>query len=113
MPLDWGVSIQRLFANLLENALNYTPADRTITVSLKQKEDAIAVSIQDTGIGIALEHLPLIFDLLWRLDKARTHRAGAFGLGLAIGCGTWRERIQHYTPSTHPLTLQLGGVFTL
>ncbi|MBP0030544.1 HAMP domain-containing sensor histidine kinase [Roseofilum sp. Guam] len=76
--------LQRLFANLLENALNYTPAGGTVTVSLKQQENAIAVSIQDTGMGIAPEHLPLIFDRLWRADKARTHRTGGSGLGLAI-----------------------------
>lgn len=76
--------LQRLFANLLENALNYTPPGGKVTLSLEQQEDWIAVSIQDTGIGIAPEHLPLVFDRLWRADKARTRRAGGSGLGLAI-----------------------------
>lgn len=76
--------LQRLFANLLENALNYTPSGGTVTVSLQQQDNWITVSIQDTGIGIAPEHLPLVFDRLWRADKARTRRAGGSGLGLAI-----------------------------
>ncbi len=76
--------LQRLFANLLENALNYTASGGTVTVFLKQQDDWVAVSIEDTGIGIAPEHLPLVFNRLWRADKARTHRAGGSGLGLAI-----------------------------
>jgi signal transduction histidine kinase len=76
--------LQRLFANLIENALNYTPAGGQVTLSLTQKEDWIWVTVQDTGIGIAPEHLPHVFDRLWRADQARTRWSGGSGLGLAI-----------------------------
>lgn len=76
--------LQRLFANLLENALSYTPSGGKVSISLEQEKDWILISIQDTGIGIAPEHLSLIFDRLWRADQARTYRAGGSGLGLAI-----------------------------
>ena len=76
--------LQRLFANLIENALNYTPSGGQVTLSLSQKEDWIWVTVQDTGIGIAPEHLPHVFDRLWRADQARTRWSGGSGLGLAI-----------------------------
>ena len=83
--------LQRLFANLLENALNYTPSGGKVSISLEQEKDWILISIQDTGIGIAPEHLSLIFDRLWRADQARTYRAGGSGLGLAIAKSIVRQ----------------------
>ncbi|MGQ4650175.1 ATP-binding protein [Lyngbya aestuarii] len=74
----------RLFCNLLENALQYTPSGGTVTLSMSRRETFVVVSIEDTGIGIAPEHLPLIFDRLWRADSARTHHQEGSGLGLAI-----------------------------
>lgn len=100
--------LQRLFANLLENALNYTPPGGKVTLSLEQQEDWIAVSIQDTGIGIAPEHLPLIFDRLWRADKARTRRAGGSGLGLAIAKSIAEQHQGHILVTSQ---LNLGSRF--
>ena len=72
----------RLFVNLLGNAIKYTEQGR-ITVSLSQDTDEfIEVVIADTGIGIAPQHLPYIFNRFYRVEASRT--ASGAGLGLAI-----------------------------
>ncbi|MDJ0658228.1 MAG: HAMP domain-containing sensor histidine kinase [Crocosphaera sp.] len=74
----------RLFSNLVQNALQYTPKGGKVTVRLKQEEQSAIITVEDTGIGIAPENLPHIFDRLWREDTARTYRPHGSGLGLAI-----------------------------
>ncbi len=83
--------LKRLFSNLLENALNYTPTGGSIIVSLQRQERFAVVCVRDTGIGIAPEHLPLVFDRLWRADKARSRCQGGSGLGLAIAKATTEQ----------------------
>ena len=89
LPEAWvlgdAAQFKRLFANLLGNALQYTPSGGTVTVSLmKWFPEQVVISVEDTGIGIAAEHLDLIFDRFWRADQARTHRQEGAGMGLAI-----------------------------
>lgn len=79
-----GAELARLFRNLIENALQYTPSGGKVTVTMKQERQNILVGIEDTGFGIAPEHLSSIFDRFWRADKARTRRAGGMGMGLSI-----------------------------
>ncbi|MGC9524567.1 MAG: sensor histidine kinase [Limnospira sp.] len=79
-----GAQLWRVFANLLENAINYTDAPGNVTIYLDRSEQWIVVRVEDTGIGIAPEHLPRVFDRLWRADRARSRREGGSGLGLAI-----------------------------
>lgn len=79
-----AVHLQRLFANLLENALQYTPAGGSVQITSKIRDRDVIISIVDTGIGIAPEHIPQIFDRFWRADTARSYRIGGAGLGLAI-----------------------------
>ena len=76
--------LHRLFANLVQNAILYTPSQGKIMVSLEKQNRYAVVSIKDTGMGISEAQLPLIFKRFWRADKARSHRAGGSGLGLAI-----------------------------
>lgn len=78
-----GIQLTRLFANLLENALQYTPTGKTVTLSMESFDRFLVVSVEDTGIGIASEHLPLVFNRFWRADQARSQHRG-FGLGLAL-----------------------------
>ncbi|MBH8566401.1 sensor histidine kinase [Nostoc sp. CENA67] len=79
-----AIQLKRLFSNLLQNALHYTPRGGTVIVSLMKLERLVAINVQDTGIGIASEHIPLIFNRFWRADQARSQREGGTGLGLAI-----------------------------
>ena len=76
--------LTRLFSNLLQNALQYTPEGGTVSLELNKQSRFAIVSIRDTGIGISPEQLPYIFDRFWRADKARSRREGGTGLGLSI-----------------------------
>ena len=69
--------------NLISNAIKYTN-DGEIHVSCVQKKNLIEISVQDTGIGIAEEHLERLFDRFYRTDKARSRDKGGTGLGLAV-----------------------------
>lgn len=80
-----ATGLKRLFSNLLQNALQYTPSGGTVTISMVKVDDEfVVVNVEDTGIGIAPEHISLIFNRFWRADKARSRRSGGLGLGLAI-----------------------------
>lgn len=74
----------RLFRNLLDNALQYTPAEGCITVTAKNVSDSVVVSVQDTGAGIASEHLPHLGERFYRVDSSRARHDGGTGLGLSI-----------------------------
>jgi len=75
----------RAVSNLLANALHYTPRGGKVTLSVTPAEDhTILVRVTDTGVGIAPEHLPKIFDRFYRVDPARSHHHPGMGLGLAI-----------------------------
>jgi PAS domain S-box-containing protein len=86
LPSIWAdySQLQRVFVNLVENALNYTPNSGRVDVRTYMKDQIVTVEIMDTGIGIAAEDLPHIFDRFYRADKARRLEQGGTGLGLAI-----------------------------
>lgn len=75
---------EQLWENLISNAIKYTPDKGEILVSLKNADGKIIFTISDTGIGIAEENIPLLFDRFYRGDKARTSKIEGTGLGLAI-----------------------------
>ena len=79
LPAD-GSMVCRVIANLLDNAIKYTDQGGTVTISLADKDDHIIVSIRDTGVGIASEHLPYIFDAFYRVGND----SKGSGLGLFI-----------------------------
>jgi len=76
--------IQQVLINLVGNAIQYTPAPGRITVTARAQRDAIQVDVADTGIGIASEHLPHVFERFFRVDRSRTRAGGGSGLGLTI-----------------------------
>jgi anti-sigma regulatory factor (Ser/Thr protein kinase) len=102
--------LKRAFYNLLANALQYTPAGEKVTVESFTQDNWITVKITDTGIGIAPEHLSLVFDRFWRADQARTRRAGGSGLGLAIVQGIVRSHRGEITVSSK---LEVGSCFQI
>jgi signal transduction histidine kinase len=76
--------LSQLLGNLIDNAIKYTTEGGTITLSLFRDGDWARMEVADTGVGIAPEHLPHVFDRFYRVDKARTRAKGGSGLGLAI-----------------------------
>jgi two-component system heavy metal sensor histidine kinase CusS len=74
---------QRALGNLLTNALTHTPRGGHVTLKATSHANSVVIEVIDTGCGIAPEHLPHVFNRLYRADTARTSRQGT-GLGLAI-----------------------------
>ncbi len=74
----------QVLINLLGNALQYTPPGGRVTVHAGCDRSAVVVFIQDTGIGIASEHLPHLFERFYRVDKSRARTGGGSGIGLTI-----------------------------
>ena len=76
--------MEQVFANLIDNAIKYTPPGGKITVSAGICGTEIVVHTRDTGIGIPSDMLPRIFERFYRVDKARSSEMHGTGLGLAI-----------------------------
>jgi two-component system, OmpR family, phosphate regulon sensor histidine kinase PhoR len=70
--------------NLLDNALQYTPAGGKIDVSASCSDSRVIVTVADTGIGIPQVEQERIFERFYRVDAARSREAGGTGLGLSI-----------------------------
>lgn len=82
----WGNPdrVEQLLINLMENAIKYNKPDGSVRASLYATNDTIQFLVSDTGIGIAEEHLPRLFERFYRVDKGRSRSMGGTGLGLAI-----------------------------
>jgi len=74
----------RLFLNLLDNAVKYTPPGGQVTLQVAQEQTGVWVAIRDTGPGIPSEHLPHVFERFYRVGEDRSRESGGAGLGLAI-----------------------------
>jgi signal transduction histidine kinase len=74
--------LQRVFANLLDNALKYTPAGGRVTISLADTSGGATVTVEDTGPGIPDEDLPHIFERFYRGEKSRSTPGSGLGLSL-------------------------------
>ena len=77
-------ALRQVLTNLLDNSLRHTPPGGTITCRIRREDGGIALSVRDTGTGIAREHLPRIFERFYRADASRARDAGGTGRGLAI-----------------------------
>lgn len=76
--------MKQVLDNLVGNALRYTPAGGKITLSSHKQEKKTEIRVQDTGVGIASELLPYIFNRFYKADTSRSDRLETSGLGLAI-----------------------------
>jgi signal transduction histidine kinase len=74
--------LQRIVINLLENAIKYTLAEGTVTVSATARDGEIRIEFEDTGTGISKSDLPHIFERFYRCDRSRSQ--GGVGLGLSL-----------------------------
>jgi signal transduction histidine kinase len=82
----WGDAhrLQQVVWNLLSNAIKFTPSGGRVTVSVDREDPHVVVRVADTGVGIAPEFLPYIFDRFRQADSTTTRAHGGLGLGLAI-----------------------------
>jgi PAS domain S-box-containing protein len=78
------VRLTQVFMNLLNNAAKYTPNGGHIWLNVEQAGDTVVVRVKDTGIGIAPESLPRLFELFYQVDRSFTRAEGGLGLGLTL-----------------------------
>ncbi|MFD0205856.1 MULTISPECIES: sensor histidine kinase [Saccharothrix] len=77
------VRLRQAVENLVTNAIRYTPAGGAVSVAARL-DGGVVIEVADTGVGIAPDDLPHVFDRFWRADKSRSRSTGGSGLGLAI-----------------------------
>jgi signal transduction histidine kinase len=77
------VMLRRLFFNILQNAVVYTPSGGNVRISLLANNKYVQVEVKDTGVGISPKDQKRIFDRFYRVDSSRSQTKG-YGLGLAI-----------------------------
>jgi heavy metal sensor kinase len=78
------IRLKQVVVNLVDNAIKYTPAGGSVSVSSFPLDGKAILEVVDTGIGVPTEAFPQIFDRFYRVDKARSRQLGGTGLGLAI-----------------------------
>ncbi|HEX6267023.1 MAG TPA: ATP-binding protein, partial [Burkholderiales bacterium] len=72
------------FGNLVSNAIRYTPAKGNVRIVWREDEGGASFSVEDSGVGIAPEHIPRLTERFYRVDRSRSRETGGTGLGLAI-----------------------------
>lgn len=85
--IEWAGSRAELhsaLSNLINNAVRYTPGGGQVQLTLQWLGDRLTMAVQDTGPGIAAEHLPRLTERFYRVDRSRSRETGGTGLGLAI-----------------------------
>jgi two-component system sensor histidine kinase BaeS len=112
------VRLRQLIGNLVTNAIRHTPAGGSVTIATTPAPDALIITVTDTGVGIAPDDLPKVFDRFWRADASRRRSTGGSGLGLAIarklaeahgGTITVESRLSHGTVFTVTLPSPPAG----
>ena len=76
--------LKKLITVLLDNAIKYTPEGGRVEVRVAHFADQSFLEVRDTGVGIAEEDIPHIFERFYRADKGRSRETGGIGLGLSI-----------------------------
>ena len=77
-------SMEEVFTNLISNAINYSPEGGTVVIAASKHMEYVEVRVSDTGVGIAAEELPKIFDKFYRVKHPQTRQVIGTGLGLSI-----------------------------
>ncbi len=77
-------TLEQVFSNLITNAIRYNKPKGRVLITIKENKDFIGAEVQDTGIGIAKEHLPFIFDQFYRVKRGEDQKIKGTGLGLSI-----------------------------
>jgi len=77
-------TLEQVFSNLINNAIKYNKLKGSVKIFIKENKDYVAAKVEDTGIGIAKENLPLIFDQFFRVSRSESKKSKGSGLGLTI-----------------------------
>ncbi|MDA3962984.1 MAG: response regulator, partial [Planctomycetota bacterium] len=102
--------LEKVFLNLITNALKFTPTGGTVTVSWRHHHDSTDISVCDTGIGIPADQLPFIFERFRQVDGTTTRQFQGAGLGLALV----KELVSEHEGSVHASSqLDQGSTFTV
>jgi two-component system sensor histidine kinase BaeS len=101
---------EQILANLLENALRFSPDGGSIMVETGMDEEAVFINVRDSGPGIPEDALPHIFERFYREDNSRSRQGGGTGLGLAIARKLAEAQGGTLTASNHP---EGGAIFRL
>jgi two-component system, OmpR family, phosphate regulon sensor histidine kinase PhoR len=83
-PLGAESELSSAFLNLASNAVRYTPAGGEVRIIWRKAGEGAEFAVEDTGIGIAPEHLPRLTERFYRVDRSRSRETGGTGLGLSI-----------------------------
>lgn len=76
--------LEQLFTNLVENAIKYNKPGGRVEITGASQQEIAVIKVRDTGIGIAEEHIPRLFERFYRVDTSRSREIGGTGLGLSI-----------------------------
>ncbi|RJP22619.1 MAG: HAMP domain-containing histidine kinase [Candidatus Omnitrophota bacterium] len=102
--------LEQAIVNLIDNAIKYSDAGKSVHVSASVESEEIAIRVSDEGCGIEEEHLDRIFERFYRVDKARSREMGGTGLGLSIVKHIIRTHQGFVTVESAP---KIGSVFTI
>lgn len=102
--------LKQVMLNLLTNGIRYSEPHAPITIRLKVSGEMALVQVQDQGIGIPIEHQPMIFERFYSVSEARSRSEGGIGLGLAITKALVENMRGRITVESQP---QLGSTFTI
>lgn len=105
-----GDQLLSAVTNLVDNAVKYSPAGGTVTVTVRRDDTSACIEVQDHGIGIPPGHLDRIFERFYRVDRGRDRRTGGTGLGLAIVRHVAENHGGHVRVESHE---SQGSTFTL
>lgn len=100
----------QVLGNLLDNAITHTPSGGQVTLTATASSGGVSIQVRDTGPGIVAEHLPDVFERLWRGDPSRSRATGGYGLGLAIA---HQIVTAHHGTITTASTPGAGATFTV
>lgn len=106
----------QVLVNIVGNALKYTPEGGQVEITARQQAGSVLLTVKDTGVGIAAEHLPHVFTRFYRVDKSRARASGGSGIGLTIarsiveahGGKIWVESAGSGKGSTFTFTLPVA-----
>lgn len=76
--------LRQATANLISNAVRYTPSPGTVSVKVRKGDIMASISVRDTGIGLSPEECKMVFNRFWRAEESRERQSGGLGIGLAV-----------------------------